>query len=83
MIITKENYDGMCSLIKHQNDIINAERKVIERLKEEVKQCNKLIGLYEACLSKGIQVDFPDVTGRVKGEAVEPATDNEFNFDDF
>lgn len=83
MIITKEKYDGMCSLIKHQNDILEAQNKVITRLKEEVNQCNKLIGLYEACISKGIQVDFPDVTGRVKGDTVEPDTDNEFNFDDF
>lgn len=83
MIITKEKYDGMCSLIKHQNDIIETQSKVITRLKEEVNQCNKLIGLYEACLSKGIQVDFPDVTGQGERRSeVEPGTDS-FDFDDF
>lgn len=68
MIITKEQYNKMCSLIQKQNGIIEAQNKVITRLKEEVSQCDKLIGLYEACITKGVQIDFPDVTGREKGE---------------
>ncbi len=83
MLISKETWQKTCSLIKKQDGIIQAQNKVITRLKEEVNQCNKLIGLYEACISKGIKVDFPDVTGRVKGGSDVPDTDTEFNFDDF
>lgn len=80
MIISKEHWQKTCSLIKKQDDIIKSQQTVINRLKEEVHQCNKLIGLYEACMSKGIKVDFPDVTGRVKGEdEVDPGTDILFN----
>ena len=82
MIITKDQYNKMCSLIQKQNGIIEAQNKVITRLKEEVRQCNKLISLYEACINKGIQIDFPDVTGQEKGEEDISGTD-EFNFDDF
>ena len=82
MIITKDQYNKMCSLISKQNGIIEAQNKVITRLKEEVSQCDKLIGLYEACITNGVQIDFPDVTGQEKGEDDISGTD-EFNFDDF
>lgn len=82
MIITKDQYTKMCSLIAKQNGIIEAQNKVITRLKEEVSQCDKLIGLYEACITKGVQIDFPGVTGREKGVEDISGTD-EFNFDDF
>ena len=82
MIITKDKYNEMCSLIQKQNDIIEAQIKVITRLKEEVSQCDKLIGLYEACITKGVQIDFPDVTGQEKGED-NISGEDEFNFDDF
>lgn len=80
MLISKEHWQKTCSLIKKQDDIIKSQQTVINRLKEEIHQSNKLIGLYEACMSKGIKVDFPDVTGRVKGEdEVDPGTDILFN----
>lgn len=82
MIISKDQYNKMCSLIAKQNGIIESQNKVITRLKEEVNQCDKLIGLYEACITKGVQIDFPDVTGREKGAEDISGTD-EFNFDDF
>lgn len=64
MFINKDHYDKMRSLITKQNGIIEAQNKVITRLKEEVSQCDKLIGLYEACINKGVKIDFPDVTGK-------------------
>ena len=86
MIITKDQYNKMCSLIAKQNGIIEAQNKVITRLKEEVSQCDKLIGLYEACITKGVQIDFPDVTGK-GGKTVQNGSkgfnEEEFNFDDF
>lgn len=82
MLISKETWQKTCSLIKKQDGIIQTQNKVITRLKEEVNQCNKLIGLYEACINKGIQIDFPDVTGEKKGDIVGEG-DTEFNFDDF
>ena len=77
MFINKDHYDKMRSLITKQKDIIEAQNKVITRLKEEVSQCNKLIGLYEACINKGVQVDFPNSTGGGK-EDIEDGADTTF-----
>lgn len=46
------------------------------KLNEEVKHYQKLVGLYEACLKHGTKIDFPDVTGRVKGGSDNPVSNN-------
>ena len=48
--------------------MMSQQNKVIVGLQEENKQLRKLLDLYEACINKGIKIDFPDVTGREKGE---------------
>lgn len=79
MIISKEHWQKTCSLIKKQDDIIKSQQTIINRLKEEVHQSNKLIGLYEACINKGVQVDFPNSTGGGK-EDIEDGADTTFTF---
>ena len=51
-------------LVSKDNEIITRLNKRIVELQEENRQQAKLIGLYEACINKGIQVDFPNVTGK-------------------
>ncbi len=47
--------------------MMRRQNKVIVGLQEENKQLRKLLDLYEACINKGIKIDFPDVTGGRKG----------------
>ena len=54
-------------IIEDDNRMLSDQNKEIVRLKEELKHAKSLIGLYEACLTQGIKVDFPDVTGGKKG----------------
>ena len=79
MIISKEHWQKTCSLIKKQDDIIKSQETIINRLKEEVHQSNKLIGLYEACINKGVKIDFPNSAGGGK-EDIEDGTDTTFTF---
>ena len=64
MIISKERYDKMIGVIQDQDELILNQNRLLHQLQEENRQQAKLIGLYEACINKGIQVDFPDVTGK-------------------
>lgn len=80
MIISQKKYNDMMKLIENSSDLILRQNKMIHQMQEEIKQQEKLIGLYEACINKGIKVDFPDVTGREKGEdEVDTGTDILFN----
>ena len=80
MIISQKKYNDMMKLIENSSDLILRQNKMIHQMQEEIKQQEKLIGLYEACINKGIKVEFPDVTGREKGEdEVDPGTDILFN----
>ena len=82
LCVPKVQYDALIRERDELKEIMLKQNKMIVALKEEVRQCNKLISLYEACINKGIQIDFPDVTGQEKGEEDISGTD-EFNFDDF
>jgi len=64
MLISKKRYDKMMGLIQDQDELILKQNRMLHQLHEENRQQAKLIGLYEACINKGIQVDFPDVTGK-------------------
>lgn len=76
MIISQKKYNSMVKLIEESSDLILRQNKMIHQMQEEIKQQEKLIGLYEACITKGVQIDFPDVTGREKGEDNnDPGTD--------
>ena len=67
----KNRYDTILAqyrkIIEDDNRMLSDQNKEIVRLKEELKHAKSLIGLYEACLTQGIKVDFPDVTGGKKG----------------
>ena len=51
-------------IITDDNLFISQQSKVIVGLQEENKQLRKLLDLYEACINKGVKIDFPDVTGK-------------------
>ena len=55
-------------IISDDNMIISQQNKVIVGLKEENKQLRKLLNLYEACINKGVKIDFPNSTGGGKEE---------------
>lgn len=66
-------------IISDDNLMLTQQNKVIVGLQEENKQLRKLLDLYEACINKGIKIDFPDVTGGGK-----ELTDNgNIDFSDF
>ena len=58
---------------------MSQQNKVIVGLQEENKQLRKLLDLYEACINKGIKIDFPDVTGGRKEDNVS----GDIDFSDF
>ena len=64
MIISQKKYNNMMKIIEDSSNLILRQNKMIHQMQEEIKQQEKLIGLYEACINKGIQIDFPDVTGK-------------------
>lgn len=80
MFISKERYEKMVKLISDQSALLERQNKTLHRLNEEVKQLSKLNGLYEACITKGVKIDFPDVTGGKKGEEFKPGNDIDFNY---
>lgn len=66
-------------IIADDDLMLSQQNKVIVGLQEENKQLRKLLDLYEACINKGIKIDFPDVTGGGK-----ELTDNgNIDFSDF
>lgn len=66
-------------IIADDNLMLTQQNKVIVSLQEENRQLKKLLDLYEACINKGVKIDFPDVTGGGK-----ELTDNgNIDFSDF
>lgn len=59
--------ESLQATIAKDNQILSDQNKEIVRLQEENRQLRHLLGLYEACINKGIKIDFPDVTGKQKG----------------
>lgn len=86
MFISKKKFEFMQKKIKQLQDtsqlldnIAVRQNKLIVQLNEEVKHYQKLIGLYEACLKHGTKIDFPDVTGPVKGGSDNTVNNNYFD----
>ena len=48
------------SLIEKYKDIIRRDNEIITRQDKEIKKLKKLLGLYEACINKGVNIDFPN-----------------------
>lgn len=87
--IRKQAYDELYKTCIDQNSTIVSKDKEIIRLKEELKQAQHLIGLYEACISKGVKIDFPNSDGK-GGNSDNTGADvgfdgggNMIDFDDF
>lgn len=59
MFITKKKYQEMLNAIAHADDLLIKQNRMIVKLNEENRHLSKLVGLYEACLNKGVKVDFP------------------------
>ena len=66
-------------IISDDNLLLSQQNKVIVGLQEENRQLRKLLDLYEACINKGIKIDFPDVTGGGK----EKTDSGNIDFSDF
>ena len=88
--IMKQAYDELYKTCIEQNSTIVNKDKEIIRLKEELRQSHYLIGLYEACISKGVKIDFPNSDGKGgntanTGKMVDVGFDGEttVDFDDF
>ena len=71
--------DSLQATIAEDNRLLSEQNKVIVSLQEENKQLRHLLGLYEACINKGIKIDFPDVTGGGK----EKTDSGNIDFSDF
>ena len=71
--------DSLQATIAEDNRLLTEQNKVIVRLQEENKQLRHLLGLYEACINKGIKIDFPNSTGDRK-EDNSSGVDTTFTF---
>ena len=78
-MVSQKKYDELMDLCKAQNETIVKLNKRLKQAIEEVRQATKLIGFYEACINKGVQVDFPNSAGGGK-EDIEDGTDITFTF---
>ena len=58
MLVTKAK--KLESLIEKYKDIIRRDNEIITRQDKEIKKLKKLLGLYEACINKGVNIDFPN-----------------------
>ena len=48
------------ALIDTYRDIIRKSNETITKQDKEIKRLKKLLGLYEACVTKGVDIDFPN-----------------------
>ena len=57
MLVTGKKLE---SLIERYKDIIRRDNEIITKQDKEIKKLKKLLGLYEACITKGVDIDFPN-----------------------
>ncbi len=57
MIGSNKKYEA---LLNTYRDIIRKNNEIITKQDKEIKRLKKLLGLYEACVTKGIDIDFPN-----------------------
>lgn len=65
------------SIIDDDMRRLKEQNREIVRLSEELRQAKHLIGLYEACIQKGVKIDFPNST--VKGGNADNTGDIDFS----
>ena len=56
----KDTKSKFVNLIAQYQDIIRRDNEIITRQDKEIKKLKKLLGLYEACINKGVNIDFPN-----------------------
>ena len=56
----KDTKSKFVNLIAQYQDIIRRDNEIITRQDKEIKKLKKLLGLYEACITKGVDIDFPN-----------------------
>ena len=57
MIGSNKKYEA---LLNTYRDIIRKNNEFITKQDKEIKKLRKLLGLYEACITKGVEIDFPN-----------------------
>ena len=57
MIGSNKKYEA---LLNTYRDIIRKNNEIITKQDKEIKKLKKLLGLYEACINKGVEIDFPN-----------------------
>lgn len=57
MIGSNKKYEA---LLNTYRDIIRKNNEIITKQDKEIKKLKKLLGLYEACITKGVNIDFPN-----------------------
>ena len=57
MLVTGKKLE---SLIERYKDIIRRDNEIITKQDKEIKKLKKLLELYEACITKGVDIDFPN-----------------------
>lgn len=57
MIGSSKKYEA---LLNTYRDIIRKNNDIITKQDKEIKKLRKLLGLYEACITKGVEIDFPN-----------------------
>ena len=57
MIGSNKKYEA---LLNPYRDIIRKNNEIITKQDKEIKKLKKLLGLYEACINKGVEIDFPN-----------------------
>ena len=72
--VLKASYDELYETALKQNH-------EIVRLQEELRQAKHLISLYEACITKGVKIDFPN--SEKGGNADNTGGNEEIDFSDF
>lgn len=73
MWISKKKYERLRQMINSADKALLRQNSLICKLNEENKHLTHLLGLYEACLSKGVKVDFP---GTDRKEIKQPGTNS-------
>ena len=79
IFIDKELVERTNRTLDKLNQIVTDLNKENKALYEENKHLRALLGLYEAAMTHGIKVDFPNST---KGDEEAPI-DGQIDFDDF
>lgn len=57
MIGSSKKYEA---LLNTYRDIIRKNNDIITKQDKEIKKLKKLLGIYEACITKGVDIDFPN-----------------------